>query len=285
MTYHSFDLTVDNHIAWLTFNRPDAYNALCREFWVEFPEAVRQLDADADARVLVLAGEGKHFCAGMDLQVFTQPQGLPMFGKREAGRKAEAMRRLVLQLQHCFSVLEEIRMPVISAIQGGCIGGAVDMVCATDMRYCTQDGFFTVKETELGMTADLGTMQRLPQLIPQGLARELAYTGRKMLAEEAMRVGFVNRVFDDVDAMNAGVQSIAEQIAAHSPLAISGCKTMMNYARDHSIADSLNLMATWQAGMFQPTDMMLTFGAKQSGTPAEFDPLAEITPPLQPVKK
>jgi enoyl-CoA hydratase len=149
------------------------------------------------------------------------------------------------------------------------------------MRYCTDDAFFTIKETELGMTADLGTLQRLPHLIPSGLARELAYTGRKMDAYEAQRSGLVNRTYPDGAAMLEGVQQIAEEIALRSPLAVTGCKQMINYARDHSVADSLSYMATWQAGMFQPVDMMQTFSAKMSGQPAKFEPLRKIVPPLQ----
>jgi enoyl-CoA hydratase len=279
MSYETFTLSVENHIAQIKLNRPEAYNSMNRAFWSEFPQAVQALDAEGEARVLIISSTGKHFCAGMDLEVFTRPD--PQMFNGEAGRRAEAMRRLVTQLQQCFSVLEEIRIPVLCAIQGGCIGGALDLVCAADMRYCTDDAFFTIKETELGMTADLGTLQRLPHLIPSGLARELAYTGRKMDAYEAQHSGLVNRTYPDGAAMLEGVQQIAEEIALRSPLAVTGCKQMMNYARDHSVADSLSYMATWQAGMFQPVDMMQTFSAKMSGQPAKFEPLRKIVPPLQ----
>ncbi|WP_293265256.1 crotonase/enoyl-CoA hydratase family protein [Neptunomonas sp.] len=274
MSYQTFDLMVNDKIAHLQLNRPEAYNSMSREFWREFPEAIRNLDETAEARVLVISSSGKHFCAGMDLEVFTQPD--PDMFQGEAGRRAEAMRRLVQQLQACFSVLEDVRMPVLTAIQGGCIGGALDLVCASDMRYCTKDAFFTVKETEIGMTADLGTLQRLPQLLAPGLARELAYTGRKMLAAEAVASGFVNEVYDDQDQMLSGVMQIAELISQRSPLAVTGCKQMINYARDHSTADSLSYMATWQAGMFQPADMMQTFAAKMSGKQPDFEGLRPI---------
>jgi enoyl-CoA hydratase len=274
MSYQTFDLTVTDGVAHLQLNRPDAYNSMNRAFWQEFPEAIRALDNEAQARVLVISSSGKHFSAGMDLEIFTQPD--PQMFNGEAGRRAEAMRRLVQQLQACFSVLEEVRIPVMTAIQGGCIGGALDLVCASDMRYCTADAFFTVKETELGMTADLGTLQRLPQLIAPGLARELAYTGRKMLAAEALNNGFVNQVFAGPQQMLDGVMKIAAQIAERSPLAVTGCKQMINYARDHSTADSLSYMATWQAGMFQPADMMQTFTAKMSAKKPEFEALRPI---------
>ncbi|WP_415906176.1 crotonase/enoyl-CoA hydratase family protein [Neptuniibacter sp. QD72_48] len=278
MSYQTFSLQVDQQIAHLQLNRPDACNAMNKAFWQEFPEALRALDTEAEARVLVISSQGKHFSAGMDLEIFTQPD--PQMFNGEAGRRAEAVRRLVMQLQTCFNLLEEIRMPVISAVQGGCIGGALDLVCATDMRYCTAEAYFTVKETELGMTADLGTLQRLPQLIPSGLARELAYTARKLSADEALKVGLVNRVYPTQEAMLDDVMDIAAQIASQSPLAVTGCKQMINYARDHSVQDSLSYMATWQAGMFQPEDMMQTFSAKMSGKAPEYKPLRKIAAPF-----
>ncbi|NRP09413.1 MULTISPECIES: crotonase/enoyl-CoA hydratase family protein [unclassified Marinobacterium] len=279
MSYSCFNLNVENHIARLEFKRPEACNSMNRDFWIEFPEAIRALDIEGDTRVLVISSQGKHFCSGMDLEVFTQPDQNLFNG--EAGRRAESVRRLVMQLQECFMVLETARFPVISAIQGGCIGGALDLVCATDMRYCTEDAYFTVKETALGMTADLGTLQRLPGLIPSGLARELAYTARKMHAQEAQTSGLVNQTFPDQASMLDAVMGIAQQIAAHSPLAITGTKQMINYARDHSLHDSLSYMATWQSGMFQPNDMMQSFSAKVSGKAAVFEPLRKITQPLQ----
>jgi enoyl-CoA hydratase len=278
MSYQTFDLSLEGHIAHLQLSRPEKYNSLNQAFWREFPEAISALDGAAKARALVISGKGKHFSAGMDLEVFSKPD--PDMFNGEAGRRAEAMRRLVMQLQTCLSVLEEVRMPVMTAIQGGCIGGALDMVCASDMRYCTEDAYFVIKETELGMTADLGTLQRLPQLISSGLARELAFSARKLLAREAWSAGLVNQVFADQHEMLSGVMEIAQRIAIQSPLAVTGSKQMINYSRDHSMADSLNYMATWQAGMLQPTDMMQTFAAKMAGKPPEFEPLRAIKPPL-----
>jgi enoyl-CoA hydratase len=189
---------------------------------------------------------------------------------------AEGLRRLVLQLQATLSSLEEIRLPVLTAIQGGCIGGALDLVCAADIRYCTADAYFTIKETELGMTADVGTLQRLPKLIPAGIVKELAFTGRKFSAVEAQQFGLVNRVYDNQDNMLVGVMEIATQIAVNSPLAVTGCKEMLNYSRDHTVEDSLKYMATWQAGMFRPNDMMKTFQAKAMKTQAQYDDLLPI---------
>jgi enoyl-CoA hydratase len=200
-----------------------------------------------------------------------------MFGG-EASRRAEFMRRLVLELQACFSALENLRMPVLAAIQGGCIGGALDLICACDSRYCTEDAFFTIKETELGITADLGTLQRLPKWISPGLVRELAYTARNLSAAEAQTSGLVNRVFADHAALLAGVLELAQQIATHSPLAVTGSKAMLNYARDHSVADSLQYMATWQAGMFQAADLMESIQAKQAKRASNYAPLHDQAP-------
>jgi len=276
MSFKSLEVTLENHIAHVKLNRPEALNSMNVDFWQEFPVAIREINEQAEARVIVLSSTGKHFCAGMDLAVFTSGNSIPMSG--DPIRMAENLRRAVLQLQAAFNVLEDARIPVLSAIHGGCIGGAVDMVCASDSRYCTEDAFFTIKETQLGMTADLGTLQRLPHLIPHGIMRELAYTGRKFDAAEAKEIGLVNKVFASQEAMLDGVMSIATEIAKNSPVAVAGCKEMINYSRDHSVADSLKYMATWQSGMFRPQDMMKCFQAKAMKKDPEFDPLMPIKP-------
>lgn len=274
MTYKSFTVTLAEHIAHVQLSRPEALNSMDADFWVELPECMREIEASGEARVIVISSTGKHFSAGMDLGVFTNPKSVPMGG--DPGRMAENLRRVVMQLQATLSSLEEVRLPVLAAIHGGCIGGALDMVCAADCRYATADAYFTIKETELGMTADVGTLQRLPKLIPQGVVRELAFTGRNFSAQEALALGLVNQVFDNQEAMLEGVMAIAAQIAKHSPLAVTGCKEMLNYSRDHSVADSLKYMATWQSGMFRPNDMMKTFQAKATKSQAQFDNLFPV---------
>jgi len=276
MELKSLKVDIKEHIAHVILNRPDALNSMNIDFWREFRGVIEELDEHADARVIVLSSTGKHFCAGMDLAVFTTPNAIP--NKGDPARMAESLRRLVLDLQDVFNSLENIRIPVLSAIHGGCIGGAVDMICATDSRYCTEDAFFTIKETQLGMTADLGTLQRFPKLVPEGIARELAYTGRKFSAQEAKEMGFVNRVFTSHKAMLEGVMDVAQQIAENSPMAVAGCKEMINYSRDHSVADSLKYMATWQSGMFRPNDMMKCFAATSQKTTPEFAPIMPKKP-------
>ncbi|MBD3655488.1 MULTISPECIES: crotonase/enoyl-CoA hydratase family protein [Marinobacter] len=273
-SYQSFAVDVAEGIAHVRFNRPDSLNSMTKAFWLELPRCMQDIEARTDARVIVISSTGKHFSAGMDLGVFSDPTAVPMTG--DPGRMAENLRRVVLQLQDTLTSLEKVRLPVLAAIQGGCIGGALDLVCAADSRYCTADAYFTIKETELGMTADVGTLQRLPRLMPQGVVRELAYTGRKLSAGEAKDLGFVNAVYDDQDAMLDGVMVVARQIAANSPLAVTGCKEMLNYSRDHSVEDSLRYMATWQAGMFRPGDMMKTFQAKAQKTAPKYDALFPV---------
>ncbi|HWJ60738.1 MAG TPA: crotonase/enoyl-CoA hydratase family protein [Acidimicrobiales bacterium] len=274
MTATTFEIETIGKVAHLRLNRPDAYNSMTREFWSELPDAVRELDATGSVRALVISSTGKHFCAGMDLGVFTGGgTGGGDGGSKEAGRLRAQLRETVLALQGSFTALEEARFPVIAAIQGGCIGGAVDMVSACDLRYATSDAFFCVQEINLGMTADVGTLQRLPKIIPDGVAREWAYRGHRVPAARAAEVGLVNEVFDDQDAMLEGVLAIAAEIASKSPLAIWGTKEMATYTRDHSVADSLKHMAAWQSGMFQPADMMETFVAKGEGREPAFDDL------------
>ena len=169
-------------------------------------------------------------------------------------------------------------MPVIVAIQGGCIGGAVDFVSACDIRYATTDAFFCIQEINIGMTADVGTFPRLCKLIPEGWVRELAYTGRRLLAAKALAIGLVNETFDTHEALLAHAMATAREIAEKSPLAVAGSKVMINYARDHTIADSLDYIATWQTGMFAGSHMAEAFKAKMEKRPADF-------PDLLPLKK
>ena len=269
--YTCFDIQLDDGVATVTMNRGEQLNTMVPAFWEELPTLVRELDATGGTRVIVLASTGRHFSAGMDLAVFGErPDG---DSKAGPGRLRANMRANVLHLQETFSVLEKARMPVLAAIQGGCIGGAVDMVTACDMRYATEDAFFCIQEINIGMTADVGTLQRLPKLIPEGICRELAYTGRRMPAAEAKAVGLVNEVFADHEALLDGVLGIARTIASKSPLAIYGSKEMITYTRDHSTVDSLNHIATWQSGMFQPSEMLESFTARAEKRDGEFEDL------------
>ena len=271
--YTTLSVNIEHHIAHVQLSRPQELNSMNVAFWSELPEAIRLIDNLSMARVIVISSTGKHFSAGMDLAVFHN-MGASFQG--EPARRAEQSRRHILQLQDAFTALEKARVPVLVACQGGVIGGAVDMISACDMRYCTQDAFFCIKETQIGMTADVGTLQRLPHLIPHGLVKELAYTGRNMKSDEAKSCGLVNHIYADQESLLAGVMAIAQQIAVHSPLAVAGCKEMLNYTRDHSVSDSLNYMATWQSGMLQMPDVLEAMSATKEKRSPVFEDLLPI---------
>ncbi len=272
----TFDVTESGHIAHIVLNRPDEFNTMTPEFWRDLPTIVDEISDRGTSRVIVVSSTGKHFSAGMDISVFTDGS-LEDGDDVELGRARANFRYQVLHLQDTFTAFERARMPVLAAVQGGVVGGAVDMVTAADCRYATEDAWFCIEEINIGMTADVGTLQRLPKLIPEGVVREMAYTGERMPASRAKEVGLVNEVYADQPAMLDAVMSIAERIASRSPLAVHGTKEMINYTRDHSVEDSLRYMATWQTGMFQPTDLIESFGARLEKRDAQYDDLPEIT--------
>ncbi len=257
MTYQTLSLTIENHVATVSFNRPDKANALNKLAWNELQAVFEDLDTNPDARVIVLQGEGKHFCAGIDLELL-------MAIRQETadeceGRVREKIRAFVKVLQAPINAIERCSKPVLAAIHGGCIGGGLDIVAACDMRYCTEDAYFTIKEIDMGMVADLGSLQRLPKLISDGMVREMAYTGRKVLGPEAKACGLVNSTYTDRDSLLKAVMEIAEQIASKSPLSIRGSKEMIRYSRDHSVEDGLNYIATWNAAMILSNDLNEAF--------------------------
>ena len=269
-----FEVTESDSIAHIVLNRPDELNSMTPEFWRELPQLVDEISARGAARAIVISSTGKHFSAGMDISVFTG--GSLGDGSNAGGGSRSTFRYNVLALQDTFNALERARMPVLAATQGGVVGAGVDMVTACDMRYATEDSWFCIHEINIGMTADVGTLQRLPKIIPDGIARELAYTGDRMPAARAKEVGLVNEVYPDQQTMLDAVLDIAARIAAKSPLAIHGTKEMINYTRDHSVADSLQYMATWQTGMFQPSDILEAYGAQADGREPSFDDLPPI---------
>ncbi len=267
MQFETLEVSLENHIATVRLNRPDKANAMSATMWQEIRQAFQWVDTTPEARVAVLQGEGKLFTAGIDLQMM---MGLgPQIQNDCDGRTREALRRVILDLQDTLTSLERCRKPVLAAIHGGCIGGGIDLVTCADMRYASSDAYFTIKEIDIGMTADVGTLQRLPKLVGEGIVRELAYTGRRFDAQEAKEIGLVNRVFESREALYAGVHEIAATIAAKSPLSIRGTKEMITYARDHSVADSLNYIATWNAAMLMSQDLteaMMSSMAKKAPT-------------------
>ena len=259
MPYTCFDVDISDKVAHVRLSRPDELNTMTAAFWRELPEIVTTISDEASARVVVLSSTGRHFSAGMDLSVFT---GEALHADADPGRRNARLRSNARVLQWSFTALEKARVPVLAAVQGGVIGGAVDLVTACDMRYATSSAFFCVQEINIGMTADVGTLQRLGSIVGQGFAREMAYTGRRVPASRAYEVGLVQEVYTDHESLLQGVMDTAREIAEKSPLAVWGSKVALNHARDHGVDDSLEQIATWQAGMFQPEDMQEAFVAR-----------------------
>lgn len=238
--------TISNHIATLTFGAPERANSLDEAAWAAMREAFMAADANPEVHVIILAGEGKHFCAGMDLAVLGSLQ------QRMAGTREESRNQLIAFIEHiqdCISVIERCSKPVLAAIHGGCIGGGVDIVTACDIRYCTEEAYFTVKEVDFGIVADIGTLQRLPHILHPGLAAELAFTGRKMFGPEAMANGMVNRTYPSREALIKGVTEIASAIAAKPPRVIAGIKHNLLYKREHGTNESLHYIARYSADL------------------------------------
>jgi enoyl-CoA hydratase len=270
-----FDLALDagTGVARLTLSRPERMNTMDPGFFPAVRDAVRRLDDEGGTRVLILDSTGKHFSAGMSLEVFAG--GMPMLDVSTA-RKRQAFQTGLRRLMACFDALDEARFPVICAVQGGCIGGALDLAAACDIRLCSADAFFTVQEIHIGMVADLGSLQRLPKIVPQGVARQMAYTGERVDAERALAIGLVNAVLPDAGALSTHASELAAQIAAKSPLAIAGSKLALSIARDHGTAESLAQMALLQSAIFDTGEMTQAITAWKGKQPAAFEPLAPL---------
>ena len=266
-----FSLNTSDHIAHLVLSRPEAMNTMNPAFWRELDAVLTQLHKSADARVLVISSTGKHFSAGMALDTFA---GSTMDDQCAEGRAA--IFDLLAGMQATFTKLETLRIPVIAAIQGGCIGGAVDMVTACCLRYATADAFFCIQEINIGMVADVGTLQRLPKLIPLAVVKELAYTGRKLGAARALAYGLVNEVFDTPEALLAGALQCAKEIAAKPPVAIWGTKQAVHYARDHSVDESLKQMGWLQGAIWSNQHVIEAVTAMKEKRPGNFPDLAAL---------
>ena len=265
MTYQCISFNITDQVAHLVLNRPAAMNTMQPVLWRELTEVLGTLHRQARARVLVISSTGKHFTAGMALDVFGSDADAGIaLDDASAGGRANIAPQLD-DMQRVFTLLENLRMPVIAAIQGGCIGGGVDMVCACDIRLASADAFFCIQEINIGMTADLGTLQRLPKLIPEGVVHEMAYTGRRLPAARALAVGLVNEVFATHEATVEAALQMAREIAEKPPVAIWGSKQAIHYARDHSTADALQQMGWLQSGIWQTGNLVEAFQAKQQG--------------------
>jgi enoyl-CoA hydratase len=258
---------VDAGVARLRLDRPAAANAMNRAMWFELRDTVRDLDADRSVRVVVISGNGKHFCAGIDLEMLGELRGAA--GDDSRGHGADELRRTILDLQDCLTAVERCRKPVVAAVHGACVGAGLDLAVACDLRYASADARFVLKEVDMGLAADVGVLQRLPRIVGEGVAREMAYFGRPVSGTEAASLRLVNEVLDHPDALASRVAELARELAAKSPLALRGTKHAITYARDHSIADGLEQIATWNSGQLLSADLdeaLTAFTEKRPGT-------------------
>ncbi len=259
MPYQNFELTITENIAELHFNRPEKANALNRQSWEELKAAFEELDKDPSVRVVILSGKGKHFCSGIDLELLMYIQQLNQNDCE--GRKREKLKDFIVWLQDSINAIEKCRKPVIAAIHGACLGGGLDIAAACDMRFCTEDARFSIKETELGLVADLGVLQRLPRIIPHGWVAEMAYTSRMINAQEARAIGLINEVTKDKVKLDSKVRALALSVAEKSPLVIRGLKQNLLFSRDHNVSEGLEYVANWNAAMLISRDILEAFQA------------------------
>ena len=266
-----FDLIVKDQVAHVVMKRPEKRNSMIKEFWDELPELISDIDNNAKARVIVISSTGPHFTSGIDISLFYGLTNSDALTEYERNIQAQSIfYNEVKRLQITFSALEACRLPIIAAIQGGCIGGGLDLITACDLRYCTKDAFFTLFETNLALTADVGTFPRLAKLIPEGFVKEMAYTGKQISAEDAKGFGLVNEVFDTHDQMLNKVFSTANEIGSKAPMAVHGCKKMINFSRDHSTFDTLDYVALWNAGHFKIEEVQEAMAAQKEKRKANF---------------
>ena len=269
---HCFSLTIENHIAHLVLNRPQALNTMGPRFWGELDTVLTDLHKNSAARALVISSTGKHFSAGMALDAFAG--AVQMDDQTPEGRAA--IFDNLSAMQATFTKLETLRIPVIAALQGGVIGGAVDMVTACCIRYGSNDTFFCIQEINIGMVADVGTLQRLPKLVPLAVVKELAYTGRRLGADKALGYGLLNEVFETHEQTVEAAFQCASEIASKPPVAIWGTKQAVHYARDHTVDEALKQMGWLQAAIWSNRhvgEAVTAFQGKRSGN---YPDLAEL---------
>ena len=273
----SFTLNVKAGVAHLILGNAPKMNALGEAFWLELPRVVAELNARGDVRALVISATGPLFCAGIDLALFSNQT----LTATKTPAERERLKHLVLQLQSSLTCLQNCRFPVIAAVQGACLGAGLDLISACDMRFGTKDSFYVVQEINIGIMADLGSLQRLPHLLPDAVVRELCFTGNKLGAERAFNLGFLNELSDDHEGCVASALKVAEVIAKRSPLPVAATKDVLNYGRSHGESDSLNYCATVQTAIFDPAEIMAQVQAMKAKTQHESKDLL----PIEPLKK
>ena len=269
-----FDVEVNNSIAHIRFNRPEKRNSMNEDFWRLFPKEVEELDDSGEIRALVISSTGPHFSSGIDLNMF-KDDVVEEQSENELGRSRGYFIQQLKYLQNVANCLEAARFPVVAAIQGGCIGGGIDLITAADIRLCTKDAFFIIEEINVGLAADIGTLQRLPKIIPAGIAREWAMMGEKVSADRAKEVGLVSSLYDNQEGMLESAFEIAEKLASKTPLAMWVTKEVLNYSRDHSVKEGLDNVNLWNAATLHKEDVMTTMMSKMQKKKPEYKNLRD----------
>jgi len=270
-----FRVEIRDRVAHVQMRRPEALNTMTVDFWRDLPRLVTYIDRNALARAIVISSTGRHFTAGMDLSVFSEG-GVTGGKSGDPFVRAEKFRLDVRMIQDSISCLENARMPVIAAIQGGCVGGGVDLASACDFRFAAADAFFVIQEINIGMTADVGTFPRLARIMPEGWVRQMAYTGQKLPAARALALGLVNDVFASHEETVSHALDVAREIATKNPLAVTGSKVMLNYARDHTTEECLDYIGLWNAAMLAGPHMAEAMLARKENRAAEFPDLLPL---------
>ena len=269
-----FDVEVNNSIAHIRFNRPEKRNSMNEDFWNLFPKEVEGLDDSGEIRALIVSSTGPHFSSGIDLNMF-KDDVVEEQSENELGRSRGYFIQQLKYLQNAANCLEAARFPVIAAIQGGCIGGGIDLVTAADIRLCTKDAFFIIEEINVGLAADIGTLQRLPKIIPAGIAREWAMMGEKVSADRAKEVGLVSSLHDNQEGMLESAFEVAEKLVSKTPLAMWVTKEVLNYSRDHSVKEGLDNVNLWNAATLHKEDVMTTMMSKMQKKKPEYKNLRD----------
>ena len=274
-----FAIELIGHVAHIKLNRPEKRNAMNWDFWRDLPGIIADIDRNSLARCIVLSSTGPVFSAGLDLSLF----GQDVFSSSEAVKKNEKelqppqnFMNFLSFLQKSISSLQKARIPVICAIQGGCIGGGVDLICSADIRLATNDAFFSIRETKIGMVADVGTFPRIVKLLPEGIVKELAFTGRNFSSHEAKEWGFVNRLYESHESLIEGALEMAKEITSNSPAAVFGCKKVIDFSRDHTIDEGLDWINMWNASMLSQSELMEGFRSYKDKTEGNFAELPKL---------
>lgn len=267
--YVSLRVTTSDSIAEVALLGPGKGNAMGPDFWREVPQVFQALDRDESVRAIIVRGEGAHFTYGLDLPAMMGDLGPMLSGDAMAAGRTRLYDK-ILELQRSFLAISECRKPVIAAVQGWCIGGGIDMITACDVRLCSKDARFSVREVRVAMVADLGTLQRLPLIVGEGHARELAMTGRDFSADHALRIGLVNEVYESPEALLAGARAMARSIADNPPLVVHGIKRVMEEGTTERIARGLRHVAVWNSAFLASQDLGEAFASFMERRPPKF---------------